>query len=407
MDRADIRLKFVVMTLRIALAVTPTIFWSFPAAADSWAPPETRTYMSPSKTVRLTVIPRELSSALGYFEDKMDAREPAGQRKGGNANARGILERRDPTGQWTPLWDKPLVNDVGPVEALVADSSDYVVTFDNWHSLGHGENVVVVYGPSGRLVRSLTLTDIVPQTYVRALPHSVSSISWRGEPRIAEQQLILPITVPATASPDNPLGDSETFVEATIDLASGQLHAHAGAAWSAALAAADRVNAENDEAAAAQLAWFKAPLFAPQIADEQAWHEYLRESFLRLASDWQEGSTGTTVLRLPDAPDYRPSVKWVHEALKEDHYEGEAISFASPVQDNLVKILIDAARRVPDGKLKGVRVYVAVGDALWPQVTAALAHSGAEMIQIDPAKPIPQRPERLRELEDEAASRPQ
>lgn len=100
-------------------------------------------------------------------------------------------------------------------------------------------------------------------------------------------------------------------------------------------------------------------------------------------------------------------MKWVREALKENHYEGDAISFASPAQDNLVKALADAARRVPDGKLKGVRVYVAVGDALWPQVTAALARSGAEMIQIDPAKPIPQRPERLRELENEAASRPQ
>jgi hypothetical protein len=67
---------------------------------------------------------------------------------------------------------------VAPVSALVAKDGKYVVTFDNWHSMGHGDNVVVIYGPIGELVKKLGLSDFIDGALLWRLPISVSSIWW-------------------------------------------------------------------------------------------------------------------------------------------------------------------------------------------------------------------------------------
>ena len=69
-------------------------------------------------------------------------------------------------------------NDVSPVSVLVSNSGAYVVTFDNWHHVGRGSNVVVIYGPKGKLVREMGLEDFLPREKVNALPISVSSTWW-------------------------------------------------------------------------------------------------------------------------------------------------------------------------------------------------------------------------------------
>eukprot|EP01035_Chromulina_nebulosa_P009054 gene9054-12233_t len=78
----------------------------------------------------------------------------------GKVIAQGWLERRDAAGHWSTVWRKPLVNDVSPVSALVANDGGHVVTFDNWHSMGFGDDAVVIYGPDGAVVRAMALPPL-------------------------------------------------------------------------------------------------------------------------------------------------------------------------------------------------------------------------------------------------------
>lgn len=369
-----------------ALAVALGAMLAGPAIADSWAPPRVQTYVSPDGATRLTVSPRQIRDQLAYFDDKVEGREPAGQRPGGQAEARGKLERRV-GGRWQAVWDKPLVNEVAPVSALVSDGGAYVVTFDNWHSVGHGENVVVIYDATGGLVRSLTLADILPENYVEALPRSISSIHWRGEPRISGDTLVLKVVVPGD--------DDDRYVEVRIDLAGGAVQPPSGRAWEAALAEVAKVNAVQAEEQAKWVAEMRRPLEAPTTSDNTDWMRYLYEAFRRVAPDWDEQIPMAMTLVLPSEEDYGEDLDLFVGVLQEGETEDGGNSFivASPDQSNMAAVLVEAASEL--GKLKGKRLYIVADDAHWPALKAALTPTGVELIQIDPTKPIPQRPERL------------
>jgi hypothetical protein len=365
---------------------------SAPAHADSWALPKIETYVSTNDRFRLVVQPRDLRSQLSYFEDMVNEVEPAGQRRGGASEARARLERNDGQGNWSPVWEAALVNDVAPVSALVSDTGHFVVTFDNWHSVGHGDDVVVIYDREGGLVRSLALTDIVPESYVTALPHTVSSLYWAGEHRITDDRLTLQILVPtASGFPD----DDARFVEAVLDLSTGRLHDLEGAEWQEALTVAAERNREMAAQAEAWRAARAADLTAPTSDRERDWHDYLREAFYRTAPNWEDSHPVVTVLRRPEAGDYAPSLGWLKERLTERGYSGGPLIFGSPAEENLVNVLAESAAVVPAGALEGRQVYIVADDAHWPRLLESFAVSGAELVRLDPQRPIPQRPERM------------
>lgn len=206
-------LRFLLPLLLLAGFVAPR-----PAGADSWVPPQTETYVSADGSHRLTVTPRAIRGALPYFEDKVEGREPAGQSPGGAREARALLERREADGRWREVWQRALPNDVAPVRALVADGGRYVATFDNWHSLGFGDNVVVIYGEAGRLIRSFRLDELLSDDEIERLPRSVSSIAWGGEHRFSADgtRLVLKIARPGSGRSALRYDDLE------IDLPSGR-----------------------------------------------------------------------------------------------------------------------------------------------------------------------------------------
>ena len=85
-------------------------------------------------------------------------------------------------------WTATLSNSVAPVSALVSDSGRYVVTFDNWHQVGYGNDVVAVYdGSNGKPLLKYRLEDLLNNEELCQVKCSVSSRWWaRGRHELDE-----------------------------------------------------------------------------------------------------------------------------------------------------------------------------------------------------------------------------
>ena len=284
------------------------------AIADSWSRPERTTVYSSDRSHRFTMTPRDLSSSLAYFKEAVEGKERPGQRSGkSNKRPSGRLEQKTADGRWDVVWEKPLVNDVAPVDTAVSDSGRFVATLDNWHFMGHDDHVVVFYGADGTLIRSLDLPDILPDYFIKALPHSVSSIHWRGDAAFLDDKLILKIVVPSSDG----LSEDARFVDLVLDPASGVSSPVVQADWQLAVKEAHRVAAEKDAAEREQRLFFTTPLIGPATTTEFDWDKYLTEAFFRLDPDWRDGFPSIEVLRSPSASDYQPSAVSLRDALRE------------------------------------------------------------------------------------------
>lgn len=364
------------------------------AYADSWMPPSKQAYLSPDVSARLTVIPSDLESSLAYFEDKVAGREPAGAPAGAKGNtATAALERRSASGRWQTAWSKPLVNEVAPVDVVVANGGDGFATLDNWHSVGHGPNAIVIYRGDGTLVRQLSLNEIFPDWFVAALPHSVSSISWRETPRLSQDQrhLIIPVKQPAPFSIDG-----GPVVDLHIRLSDGtptniQSREWRTALHSAANAALTMCAVEREE----REQW-NAPISAPKTNREEDWHHYLRETQYRTKWSDDPPSAGTTVLRLPSAPDFQASVKWLEEALTETAViEHDLRAIGSPDIARLTVEIERIGRKIRRGQLTDVDLVIVADADHAGRIRSAIGQSGATLTIIDPARSFPQIKQRI------------
>ena len=166
--------------------------------ADSWGPPQKRNYYSADKKYCLEVIPRLLESKLN-FNDK-------------DNYARAIFYVRESNGSYTKKSVFPLVNQISPVNALVSADGNYLVTFDNWHRVGLGDDVVVIYRSNGTLNKKFSLEDLFTEVDVKSFFRTASSRWWGSHHYLDDEKNILHLK-PALE------GRSR---EVMIDLASGQ-----------------------------------------------------------------------------------------------------------------------------------------------------------------------------------------
>lgn len=370
-------------------------FLAVPVMADSWPPPEVRSYSSTDGTWKLTVYPRELKSQLAYFKDKVEDKPNAGGVAGDSQkSAMGHMERLQ-GGRWQTVWKRPLANDVAPIDALVS-AHGVSATFDNWHSVGWGDDAVVIYAANGEPVRKVGLSAFLPNYYIDALPHTVSSIHWRGEPRIDEknQRLVVPVVVP-TAEAQDAYTDEVRHVDVLFSLSDGSLVPLQGKAWEDAVASATKADVRRRELMDEQRKRFVSPLAAPVDGDVRNWHGYLVDAYFRLDPDWEKGYPATKVVPLPSDKIFKLLSGYLGEALSDDMNADGAVMVASPSQEVLVEVLQKQARRVKPGFLAKARVYVAADDAHMSAIRAVLARSGARVIQLDINSTIPQRKERL------------
>jgi hypothetical protein len=188
-------------------------------AADEWPTPTPKTYTSHNGKYRLTVFPRQLASALSYFDDKVSGSEPAGQQKHEQDRCEATLERLVGS-RYEQLWRKPLVNDVAPVSALVSDADGSFITFDNWHSMGWGNDAIVIYSGKGMAKKKLPLTAIMTKKEFDNLPHSVSSIWWSGEHELEYDERSVNIRVVVDSHSDD---IEKEFKTVRIDLTTAEI----------------------------------------------------------------------------------------------------------------------------------------------------------------------------------------
>lgn len=213
-----------VMSRRVILSIAATLLvgGAFVSAyADSWLLPKKEKYYSPNKKYYLEVTPKKLESQLKYFEDKVEGRKNAGAQKELKDNrAKGAFYARGADGGYSKKRAFPLVNEVSPVSAVVASNGDYFVTFDNWHGVGYGDDVVVIYRSDGVLIKKFGLEDLLTEGDIETLPRSVSSIWWGGEHYIDQPHGLLILKV--VSNRKNSWEDGAEFHELKIELATGR-----------------------------------------------------------------------------------------------------------------------------------------------------------------------------------------
>lgn len=179
--------------------------------ADTWRLPSVEKYCSANKKYCLKVEPKKLESQLAYFKDKVGEKDNAGAVKGIPDNfCKGSFFAKGKR-----LWNVRLVNEVAPVSALISNNGDYVITFDNWHGVGYGDDVVSIYdGQTGTLIKKLGLSDFLTESDIYSLPASTSSIHWYGTHEIDydKYELVLKVVKPAK---------DEQFFEVRINLKDG------------------------------------------------------------------------------------------------------------------------------------------------------------------------------------------
>jgi hypothetical protein len=184
---------------------------SITTKADTWSLPTSEKYCSENKKYCLKVEPKKLESQLSYFQDKEDGKDDAGSDKKVKENyCKGIFYNKR-----KKLWNIKLDNEVSPVNVIVSNDGDYVVTFDNWHGTGYGDNVVVIYNASnGSLIKKLGLTDFLTEGDIDNLQYTTSSIKWSGVHKFDYEKKQLILTV---------LGGLKGSFDVQIDLITGKV----------------------------------------------------------------------------------------------------------------------------------------------------------------------------------------
>lgn len=147
----------------------------------------------------------EKSHRLKVTWGSNDHRQPADPTR----NAVATLYRLDVAEErYLPIWTTKLVNDEAPKEAIVSEDGRFVVTFDEIGkqsiSVGYGENVLVVYGANGTLIRKFRLEELLTGQEIAGLrtiegcwlgPGTRSGIerTWRSSAHIDAGVLVLTI----------------------------------------------------------------------------------------------------------------------------------------------------------------------------------------------------------------------
>ncbi|WP_332750477.1 hypothetical protein [Hydrogenophaga sp.] len=363
------------------------------ANADSWLPPSVETFTSADGRARVVITPRPIGGALSYFEDKVAGKEPAGQRPGNpQTHPTATLEQRA-SGRWTKTWTVPLVNDVGPTHALLADGGRYLVTFDNWHAVGHGEDVVVIYGGDGKLIRKFALKDFLAQNHIALLPGSVSSLWWGGEHALSRdgETLVLRVIQPSE-EPDH-AGKAMT-APVRIRLSDGHVLPKEGKDWERTQAVIDALDARRKVRWQQARALRASPLRLPtDPQDEDAWTAYAVELRERLSDATGHRHAGSAVSReeLKEGPgEHFSTFEYLLDGFADKQMRaGDHFLFVAPDSQSLADALSRHLSNMKQGALEGATITIVGTPGQAAAIRNAATRSGARIVLVDESEPYP------------------
>lgn len=367
--------------------------------ADTWKLPTDEVTESASGRVRVTVMPRYIESPLAFFKDKEAGQELAGQKPGETRSMpMARIERMDAAGAWTTVWERPLVNDVGPNSALVTDDASYVVTFDNWHAAGYGDDVVVIYDGQGELVRKMSLEQILPPAYVNNLPRSASSRWWGGEHALVDGEAAVELHV--VKLPVDFEDEDLEFAPVRIRLADGAVLPYDGPEWADAIAKATAIEDRRLKAWRELRARRALPLSKPTSSDTRAWRDYMFELRDRIAGE-DERMGGMLVAAPGEKRGYHDlnSIRsWIARYDGSKSYESKSFIVASPTSDLLASVLVEGLSARPAGSMDSAHIVFVGTPEEGARVSAAASGAGARITVVDvgtaysPGAPLPDYP---------------
>jgi hypothetical protein len=129
------------------------------ARADDWAAPTTKYVKSESGRYRAVIVPgaadgKKRAGSITLYDD-VDAVHPK------------------------RLYQRKLVNEVAPVQILVADGGQ-LVTVDEWSKAGY-KHVVVIYDKKGKVVVDCALEQVLLAEEILTVDETESSRWWRAK----------------------------------------------------------------------------------------------------------------------------------------------------------------------------------------------------------------------------------
>ncbi|MES2766853.1 MAG: hypothetical protein V4642_13345 [Bacteroidota bacterium] len=157
--------------------IIPSLFLIIPLQADEWGPPETKDYYNKDSTYFIRITPKNTPNKYWeWFTASSDNKQDFLPEDTIVTPCHAVLLKKTVTGD-SIVWIKKLKNRVAPLHAMLSDDGKYFVTFDNWHSVGLGENVFVYYNENGEVLKSHILADISPFP-IKDYQRTVSSVWW-------------------------------------------------------------------------------------------------------------------------------------------------------------------------------------------------------------------------------------
>lgn len=185
--------------------------------ADSWMSVEIQTFSSKNRDFIFVVVP------ASYPDPKYPSSitDPEIQRLlSKNKTCVGSLMKYfEQSKSYLPIWTRPLANIVSPVSAMISDDGKYVVTTGEWYGGGHEAIAICIYNSTGKLIRSLTATDILGEDRVNEVPASSTMTFWGRVKEIdtKREELVIEEWKSGNGLPDDP----NIFQERRIKLVDG------------------------------------------------------------------------------------------------------------------------------------------------------------------------------------------
>lgn len=130
--------------------------------ADSWRASKVKDYYNSDSSYYVRVVPTEIPEKYwNWINASAKQKNKFSPQDTTIIHCHAMMFKKTAGGD-SLLWNKKLINKISPVDALVSDYGEYFVTFDNWHSLGYGIDVLAIYDAKGMLLKRHMLEDISP-----------------------------------------------------------------------------------------------------------------------------------------------------------------------------------------------------------------------------------------------------